>query len=297
MKKLAVIIDTWTSMYEDQKNGLDIFVVPLIILENSNKKVTEYRDYYDISQDELISKISENINITTSQPSIGNSSLKLADLLTKYEKILVIPVSKKISGTFGSWKSIIADLPKNDASRVYLEDFYDFGICLYDSVVEAINKFKDSSNQMELMIQFLNDRKDSFFGTFIVNDLNALTKSGRMSAPKAVIAKLLRKKITIGWSDVMYKLGVSSSIKKNVYLALEAADNKIHFIKKGIEKIYVGVAGNKNKKLLNEYKRSIAEFMKENNVSDYEFIKMSIPNTVIIHLGLNTLSFYIEARK
>lgn len=296
MKKLAVIMDTWTTMYEDQKNGNDIFLVSLMIFEEINGKVTEYQDYVDISQMDILEKLEKKAKLSTSQPNIGNSMRKLNAILQEYEKVLIIPMPKKLSGTFAGWETIVNELSKEDANRVVIKDFYDISIASYDSVLEALELYKDEVDPINLVINNLTERMNNIFACFIAGDVNQLIRSGRVSFLKGLLAVVLKKKITIGWDGSFKKLAVSSKIKKNLEISLKVADEQISFIKKGIKKLYISrVIGAKNPNF-DDYSNFIKDYLKMKKVQIDKTIIMDVTNTVVTHLGAMTLGFYIETK-
>mgnify|MGYP001942807020 CR=1 FL=1 len=294
MKKLAVIMDTWTTMYEDNKNGNNIYIVPLMIFAEINGKMVEYREHIDISKKEILDKIEKNIKMSTSQPSIGNSMKKLEQLLNEYEKILIIPIPEILSGTFSMWQSIIKELPEEDSKRIVLKDFMDVSIASYNSVQEALELSKNEEDPINFVIENLNKRMTKWFACFITGDMNRLIKSGRVGFLKGFLASFLKKKITIGWEDGFKKIAASSKIEKNLEISLQFAEKKISYIKKGIKKLYIAsVHGFKNNDL-DSYTNFIKDYLAKKNVKIGKIIPMDITNSVVIHLGEKTLAFYIE---
>ena len=96
MAKIAVVTDSNSGITQKEAENLkDVFVVPMPFTIDGE----EYFEDISLSQDEFYKKLTDNADISTSQPSIGSVTELWDNLLLKYDQIVHIPMSSSLSMT------------------------------------------------------------------------------------------------------------------------------------------------------------------------------------------------------
>lgn len=187
MKKHAILIDSTVYLTEKQIKDNELTVVSLNVVEGE-KSLREV----DVNNDYIFNRQEEGASFTTSQPSPGEFLEKYEELLNKgYEKVLVVCLSKNISGTFQS--ANLAKSMLDNPEKVYIFDtmLAAFGVeMIAEQVIKMVNDEKSSDEIIK--------RIDNIISTsgqmFTVENLFSLVKGGRVSTASATIGTVLRIK-------------------------------------------------------------------------------------------------------
>lgn len=95
----AIVTDSTASLPEGVRERPDIRIVPLTFRFGPEES---YRDKVDLSNEEFYRKLKESGDFpTTSQPAAGDF-VEAYEALSAYDDILVLTLSKKLSGTYNS---------------------------------------------------------------------------------------------------------------------------------------------------------------------------------------------------
>ena len=98
MKKIKIITDSNSGISQQQGEELNIFVIPMPFTIDGE----EYLEEISISQDKFYEYLSQDANVTTSQPSQFYIQELWDNLLKEYEEIVYIPMSSGLSGTYSN---------------------------------------------------------------------------------------------------------------------------------------------------------------------------------------------------
>lgn len=98
--KTCIIVDS-SSLTEDNELK-DIYMVPLSIIQTDNGQETVYKDVRELSSHDVVKKLYENKNLKTSQTTYGEMSELLEELVKKYQRIYVLPLSAGLSGCYNT---------------------------------------------------------------------------------------------------------------------------------------------------------------------------------------------------
>ena len=128
MKKIAIVTDSNSGIGKNAPEG--VFVVPMPFLINDE----DYFENINLSQEEFYKLLSEDANVSTSQPSIGNLSDFWTDVLKDYDEIVHIPMSSGLSNSCATATSLANDFD----GRVYVADNRRVSISLKESVYDAV---------------------------------------------------------------------------------------------------------------------------------------------------------------
>ena len=95
MSKVAIVSDSNSGITQLQAEELGITILPMPFFVGDK---TLYEDI-DLTQKEFYQMLSENANISTSMPLVGNVTDTWDALLKEYDEIVHIPMSSGLSGS------------------------------------------------------------------------------------------------------------------------------------------------------------------------------------------------------
>ena len=233
MEKYALVIDSTVYLSEEEIIKYDLERVSLNIIDKE-----ETIKELDVNPGFVYSRLDSGHVLTTSQPSPGEFLTTYEELLEKgYEKIFVVCLSKKISGTYQS-ATIARDMIDNPET-IYV---FNTGLAAFGNemialkVIEMIQEKKD----FEAIIKRINRLILSTNLVFTLENLVSLLRSGRLTRVKAAIGTVLRIKPLIQMVNGKLDLFKSARTHKKVVSEI------IHRMKettKGYSVIYARVLG------------------------------------------------------
>lgn len=186
MEKIAIVTDSNAGISQkDAENIENLFIIPMPFTINDE----EYFEDINLTQEEFYNKLTDNAEIFTSQPSIGNVIELWENLLTKYDQIVHIPMSSSLSMTCETAKNFA----KEYNGKVQVVDNQRISVTLKQSVVDALNMCKDGYSAEEIK-NYLEQNKLEASIYIMVNTLKYLKKGGRITPAAAAIGTLLKIK-------------------------------------------------------------------------------------------------------
>ncbi len=186
MKKIAIVTDTNAGILQtDTENLENVFVIPMPFAINGE----EYFEDVNLTQEEFYRNLTDNADISTSQPSIGNVIELWENLLKSYEKVLHIPMSSSLSKTYETAQNFSKDFN----GRVLVVDNKRISVTLKQSVLDAVNMVKDGFSAEEIKAYLEQNKLESSI-YIMVDTLKYLKKGGRITPAAATIGTLLKIK-------------------------------------------------------------------------------------------------------
>ena len=183
MKKIAIVTDSNSGIGKDAPEG--VFVVPMPFLINDE----DYFENINLSQEEFYKLLSEDANVSTSQPSIGNLSDFWTDILKDYDEIVHIPMSSGLSNSCATATNLANDF----GGRVYVVDNHRVSISLKESVYDAVKLREAGKTAAEIKNYLVNTSADSSI-YIAVDTMKFLKKGGRVTPAAAMIGSILKIK-------------------------------------------------------------------------------------------------------
>lgn len=185
MKRIAVLTDTNSGLTPAQAERYGVFLIPMpIILDGKT-----YFEDVSITPEEFYPRLAAGSMVSTSQPSPGDVADLWERLLEKYEKVIYIPMS---SGLSGSWQTS-AMLAEEYGGRVLTVNNRRISVTLRQSVLEAKRLAEEGAEAEEIAARL--DREGLDASIYIaVNTLELLKRSGRVTAAGAAIGTALQIK-------------------------------------------------------------------------------------------------------
>lgn len=178
----AIVTDSTTSLPPGVRERPDVRMVPLSFRFGSET----YRDKVDMTSEEFYERLkTTKVFPTTSQPPAG-AFVETYEALDAYDDILVLTISRKLSGTYDSAVSAaeMVDRPIEVVDSRSAE--VGAGLILLEAlrVVDEGGEFKDVRRAVEAAIR----RSKAFFA---VGTLEYLQRSGRIGRSRRLLGTAL----------------------------------------------------------------------------------------------------------
>lgn len=208
--KIAVLTDSSAYLTKEEQEKYQIDVIPLPIIWD--QKV--YRDLIDIGYEEFYQKLAtEKVLPTTSQPSVGEVK-KYFDRYVEqdYTDVIVIPISSGLSSFYSSLSNLA-----NEETRIKIHLFDPKITCAgqADAAILA-GRLVQAGADPQLIMHDLADLRKTMDVRFMVDNLNHLKRTGRLSNAASFVGSLLRVKPILSM-DVQGEGKISAIAKERQY--------------------------------------------------------------------------------
>jgi DegV family protein with EDD domain len=185
MSKVAVVSDSNSGITQAQAKELGITILPMPFFAGDK---TLYEDI-DLDQEEFYQMLTENVDISTSMPVVGNVTDTWDGLLEEYDEIVHIPMS---SGLSGSCETAIM-LSQDYDGRVQVVNNQRISVTQRQSVLDAIALAAQGRSAAEIKDILEREKMESSI-YIMVDTLYYLKKGGRITPAAATLGTLLKLK-------------------------------------------------------------------------------------------------------
>ena len=186
MSKIAVVTDSNAGITQaEAKEMKDVYVVPMPFMIDGE----EYFEDISLTQEQFYQKLTEDAEISTSQPSIGYITDLWEKLLKEYDYIVHIPMSSALSMSCETAQNFAKDYD----GKVVVVDNKRISITLKQSCVDALTLAKQGKSADEIKKILEETSLDSSI-YIMVDTLKYLNKGGRITPTAAAIGTLLKIK-------------------------------------------------------------------------------------------------------
>lgn len=185
MSRVAVVTDSNSGITQAQAQELGIYVIPMPFYIDG----TLYYEDIDLTQEQFYEKLTQDADISTSQPAVGDVMELWDKLLLEYDQIVHIPMS---SGLSGSCETAIM-LSNDYDGRVSVVNNQRISVTQKLSVFDA-KKMADEGMDAAEIKKVLEDTKFDSSIYIMVETMKYLKKGGRVTPAAATLATLLRIK-------------------------------------------------------------------------------------------------------
>ena len=216
MGKIAIVTDSNSGITQLQGKELGIHVIPMPFYIN------EELFYEDITltQDQFYQKLSEDADISTSQPSPADVIELWEDLLKEHEEIIHIPMSSALSSSCETAMM----LAKEFDGKVHVIDNQRISITMRQSVVDAIEMVEMGMNASEIEKVLMKEKLEASI-YITVDTLKYLKKGGRVTPTAAALGTVLNLKPVLqiqgGKLDSYAKVRGMTAAKKTMIEAMK----------------------------------------------------------------------------
>jgi DegV family protein with EDD domain len=192
-KRIAWVVDSTAFLDEELEQHPDVYTIPLTVILDGE----EYLDGIDLTPQELYARLKSLDNPPkTSQPAVGEFVKLYEELGKKYDMIIAVLISSKLSGTVSSSQqaSQLVEVP------VVTIDSKILTYPLSALVKMGIEKLCEEDN-VESVISFLEAKKDQNETYVLIGSLEQLHRSGRMNGLQFFLGSVLNVKPIISIED------------------------------------------------------------------------------------------------
>lgn len=216
MGKVAIMTDSNSGITQQEAAELGIRVLPMPFYINGEL----YYEDITLSQKEFYEKLSENAEISTSQPAPGDLLEIWEELLKEYDEVVHIPMS---SGLSSSCETAIM-LAKEFEGKVLVVDNQRISVTQRQSVLDAL-ELRDAGKSGQEIYDILMKEKLESSIYITVDTLKYLKKGGRITPAAAALGTVLNLKpvLTIQGEklDAFAKVRGIKAAKKSMLNAME----------------------------------------------------------------------------
>ncbi|VEU77172.1 DegV family protein [Mycoplasmopsis columbina] len=206
--KYAIVVDSSSALTREDAQRLGWYYLPLHI----NIDGKEYRDGVDLTSKNLFEYYTKDAEVKTSSINPGEAYSLFEQLSKEYDKIIVYPISKYLSGTCQALTSLAAEFPKvrvvqsKQIVELILLDLFDFDL-----------KMKNDPSKFDQYIEDIENKGFEYSITLIPKYNKYLVKGGRLHPSAALIAKMLSIVPLITFQNgQLLKEGTGRVFKKSV---------------------------------------------------------------------------------
>ena len=262
-RKYAIVTDSTTYFTEEQFKEFDIKRASLNIVEGENT-VREL----DVENSYVYEQFDQGKRLTTSQPSPGEYLQIYEELLEQgYEKIFVLVISEKLSGTYQSAKIAINMLDEPNKVHLFESIMAAYGNeMLLLKLVELTNK----NEEVDVIVETMNKYIETSGLIMTSEDLISLIRSGRLSKTKALIGRALRIKPVIKMENGKLELLTSARTRQ------KALANVLDFvkgeIKPGYKKLFIRICSHNSLEFASKLKEELKNLYHNAEITFSEYI-------------------------
>lgn len=274
MGKIAWVTDSTGFLDEELLDHEDIYVIPMTVFFDEE----EYLDGVTITPAQFFERLKRAKTIPkTSQPSIGSFVELYNSLEEKYDEIISLHISEKLSGTVSSARQA-AELVNIPVTVI------DSKILTYPMtklMKEGMKLLQDGGTVADVEKHIV-DLADRFETYVIIGSLEQLHRSGRMNTAQYFLGSMLQIKPVIQINDG------ALSVKEKVRSENKATSKILGYLKDAIaknhvEEVYIlyGLDDSKTK----EWEQHIREFVPDHiSINAYP-----LGVAIGVHAGENTI--------
>ena len=271
MEKIAIVTDSNSGITQEKAKKLGIRVLPMPFYIDGE---LFYEDI-TLTQEEFYQRLSEDADISTSQPSPAEVTGLWDEVLQDNDKIIYIPMSSGLSSSCETAMGLARDYE----GKVYVVDNQRISITQQQSVWDAI-EMRDKGMSAEEIVDVLMREKLEASIYITVDTLKYLKKGGRVTPAAAAIGTVLNLKpvLTIQGEklDAFAKVRGIKAAKKTMLDAMEK-DIKERFAGK---EVHLEGAYTCSDEMAQEWKQEIAE-----RLPGYDIVMDRLSLSVSCHIG------------
>ena len=275
MKKIAIIVDSFTGFSKKEIEGLGLlYINHTVILDGK-----PYKEGIEMELKDCFQYIDEDLTSKTSMPSIGIVIDLFETLSKEYEKVIYLPMNKGFSSTFST-----AAAASNEFDNISVVETKLITRGLVNTAIK-MKEMIEAGKTEEEAVAFLRKVEETSHSYVIPQNVDALVRGGRLNSAKKVI---MQKGKLIPRLEVIMDGFKTSKIGRNMNKVIKSTVAKMN---KAIEEktdeynwevIYAG-----NEKT----KKFVTDAFKEIGVTS--FIESWTSSVIAVHTGTGAIGINI----
>lgn len=185
--KIAITTDSNSGILMNEGKDRGIFVLPMPFLIGGEC----YFENVSLSQEEFYGKLTENAEVSTSQPSVGELTDFWTEVLKSYDCLVHIPMSSSLSQACASATSLANS--EEFAGKVFVVDNRRISVTMKQSVYDAAALRDQGKGAVEIK-EYLEETAACSSIYIAVDTMKYLKKGGRVTPAAAMIGSILKIK-------------------------------------------------------------------------------------------------------
>ena len=253
MNRVAIVSDSNSGITQAQAKELGVTILPMPFFAGDK---TYYEDI-DLNQEQFYQLLTDNIDISTSMPLVGNVTDTWDRLLEEYDEIVHIPMS---SGLSGSCETAIM-LSQDYDGKVQVVNNQRISVTQRQSVMDAMELAKLGKNAAEIKEILERDKFESSI-YIMVDTLYYLKKGGRITPAAAALGTLLKLKPVLQiQGEKLDAFAKARTVKQAKNIMIEAMKNDFtkRFNDPAGAHIYLEIAYTHDKEAAEAFKAEVQE--------------------------------------
>lgn len=279
MSKVAIMTDSNSGITQAESKELGVYVLPMPFYIDEQM----FYEDIDLTQEQFYEKLSQDCEITTSMPLVGDVTDKWEELLKEYDEIVYIPMS---SGLSSSCETAYM-LSKEYDGKVQVVNNQRISVTMRQSVMDAVELMKRGKNASEIK-EILEAEKFESSIYIMLDTLYYLKKGGRITPAAAALGTLLKLKPVLQiQGEKLDAFAKARTVKqaKNIMIETMKKDFQERFNSPDGAKMHLEIAYTKDIEAAEAFKKEVEEAFPNN-----EIVMNPLSLSVSCHIGPGALA-------
>ena len=281
MSKVAVMTDSNSGITQNEAKEMGITVLPMPFIIDGE---TCYEDI-SLTQEQFYEKLAQNVDVSTSQPSVEDVLKYWDKALEAAEEVVYIPMSSGLSGSCATAQMLSQDYD----GRVQVVDNQRISVTQRQSAMDAMELAGRGMNAVQIR-ELLEQEKMQSSIYIMLDTLSYLKKGGRITPAAAALGTALRLKPVLQiQGEKLDAFTIARTKKQGVTKMINAMETDIKERFGGldnIDNIHIEVAHTANE----EAAREFVEELREHFGVKEEIICDPLSLSVSCHIGPGALA-------
>ncbi|MCL2248359.1 MAG: DegV family protein [Oscillospiraceae bacterium] len=287
MSEFKIMIDTGCDVSESFIKENNLTVMP--ISYQIDGETHDDGGWQKITSTEFYNKLRSGSMATTTLVNPARFKEKFEEIAKKDESLLYISLSSLLSGTYQNAVLALEEVKEEYPNcKIYCLDSINASAGIWSLVFHAVEKCKDGAT-LEDTAKYLEEKKNSCFALFTVDDLNHLHRGGRVSKLQAVAGTMLGVKplLHVSLAGKLEKTGKAKGRKGSLADLVGQMKNALDSKTKSLERIIIGHGDCEEdaKTMVNLIKESYE--VKESHI-------VAIAPSIGVHSGPGTIALFFD---
>ncbi len=184
-EKIALVVDSTCGYTKKEIEKMGAFYVPVFVSVNGE----EFEDGVTMFEEELVDKITIDMKLKTSAPSIGKFEEVYRKALETHDKVFYFGYTSKMSGTWNA--GVQAGKNEEFKDKFFAPETCYMSGWMYPEVLKLVDMINKGTT-IEDLTKVITDQNETIVGALTVRTLTYLKNGGRVSAVGAFIGNMLK---------------------------------------------------------------------------------------------------------